>query len=235
MDETDETLPNHLFISLRHEFSVTRVIGQRLSPATIKVKADVSTLEDDTDDYAIRMEVALAKMAYWVEKVLNGAILISSDNEWALDSFMDGNTPSTTNMVMLCPEEPTDALLAEILICKFKAITGGAFDFHAIDIESTDGRGVGFTFVGGKPGDSFPEPGEWLTERNYFSKPWWHRGDASTLDVVPEEDDDLNEPPMWAYSFSFIHEQMVEPGQQTSNVVVRPEFRPRVIEGGKVD
>lgn len=234
MDDIEDTLPNHLFISLRHEFKATRVIGQRLSPASIKIKVDISTLEDDSDDYATRMEIALAKMTYWVERVLDGAILVSSDNEWAVESFMDGASPSTTNMVMLCPEEPTDALLAEILICKFKAITQGAFDFHAIDIESTDGRGMSFTFVGGSPGDSFPEAADWLTERNYFSKPWWHRADASTLDVVPEEEADLNEPPLWAYSFSFIHEQMAEPGT-TDNVIVRPEFRPRVIEGGKVD
>lgn len=235
MDDIEDTLPNHLFISLRYEFKATRVIGQRLSPTTIKVKTDISTHDIDTDDYGLKMEVALAKMSHWVEKVLNGCILLHSENDWALDAFMDGDAPTTSNMVVLCPEEPTDALLAEILICKFKAISQGAFDFHAIDIESSDARGMSFMFVGGSPGESFPEAADWLGERNWFSKPWWHRSDASTLDVVPEEDADLNEPPLWAYSFSFIHEQMVEPGQTADNVIVRPEFRPRVIEGGKVD
>ena len=235
MDEDNETLPNHLFISLRYEFKITRVIGQRLSPATVKIKTDVSTRDTDTDEYGVQMEVALAKMNYWVEKVLNNSIVLAGENEWALDCFMDGVAPSTTNMVVLCPDEPTDACLAELLICKFKALSGGAFEFHAIDIESTDGRGMGFTFVGGGPGDSFPTNEEWLTDRNYFTKPWWHRGDASTLDVVPDEDDDLNEPPMWAYSLSFITDQMVETTGVPDNVVVRPEFRPRVIEGGKAD
>jgi hypothetical protein len=235
MDEHDETLPNHLFISLRYEFKVTRVVGQRLSPATIKVKTDISTLDQDTDDYGLRMEVALAKMGYWVEQILNGSIIAYAENEWALDSFMNGVAPLTDNNVMLCPDEPTDACLAELLICKFKALANGAFEFHAIDIESTDGRGMGFTFVGGRPGESFPSNEEWLTERNYFSKPWWHREDASSLDVVPEEDDDLNEPPVWAYSLGFIADQFAESEPQVSNKVVRPEFKPRVIEGGKAD
>ena len=234
MDEFD-TLPNHLFISLRHEFQATRVIGQRLSPTKIKIKVDVQTLEDDTDDYAVRMEVALAKISYWVEKVLDGSILIAADNEWASCAFLGDQTPLTTNNVMLCPEEPTDALLCELILCKFKALTQGSFEFMAIDIHSTDARGMSFTFVGGTPGESFPQGAEWLTDTNYFSKPWWHRADASTLDIVPEEGANLNEPPQWAYSLSFIAESMVEPESIPANVVVRPEFRPQVIEGGKVD
>jgi len=245
MDEHDDnTMPNHLFISLRYEFKATRIIDQRLSPTTIKIKADVSTLEhvddqglpveEDSDDYGTRMEVALAKMSYWVERVLNNSILLHSDNEWALDRFSEGDSPSCTNALILCPEEPTDACLAELLLCKFKALTKGAFSFHAIDIESTDGRGMGFTFVGLRPGESFASDVEWLTESNFFSRPWWHRDDASSMDVVPDEGDDLNKPPAWAYSLGFIADQMANP-QAPSNVIVRPEFRPRVIDGGKVD
>jgi len=141
-------------------------------------------------------------------------------------------TPMTDNSVMLCPEEPTDAHLAELLMSKFKALTVGAFEFHAIDIESTDGRGIGFTFVGQRPGQSLISDAEWLTERNYFSKPWWHRGDASCLDVVPEAEDNLNEPPVWAYSLGFIADQFAD-HDAPSNVVVRAEFRPQVIVGGK--
>lgn len=235
MDEDEDTLPNHLFISLRHEFQATRVIGQRLSPTKIKVKVDISTLDDDTDDYAFRMESALEKMNYFTQKVLRDVVILYSENEWAMNSFLGDNGPETSNMVMLCPEEPTDALLCEILVCKFKALTQGAFEFHAIEIESTDGRGMSFTFVGGNPGESFPSHTDWLTERNYFSKPWWHRADASTLDIVPEEEDDLNEPPMWAYSLSFIDDQMAEPTDNGEHKIVRPEFRPQVIDGGKVE
>lgn len=231
MDE--DTLPNHLFVSLRHEFQATRVIGQRLSPTTIKVKVDVSTLEDDTDDYSSRMEIALAKIEYWFNKVLNNCIIIDSENDWAVSCFLGDTQPETSNMVMLTPEPPTDALLCELLLCKIKALSQGTFDFHSSEIESSDGRGLSFMFVGGTPGDSFPTDVEWLTERNYFSKAWWNRNDASTLDILPGEDDDIDSPPSWAYSLSFIAEQIVTPQTVPSNVVVRPEFRPKVIDGGK--
>jgi hypothetical protein len=235
MDEDNEILPNHLFISLRHEFKATRVIGQRLSPTNIKVKCDISTLDVDTDDYAVRMEIALAKMAYFFEKVVDNSVIINGENEWAAMAFLGDNGPETSNNVMLCPEEPTDALLCELLLVKLKAITQGAFDFHSIEVESTDARGMSFLFVGGTPGESFPTAEEWLTERNWFSKAWWNRADASTLDQIPSDEDDLNTPPQWAYSLGFIAEQMVEPNSKPDTVVVRPEFRPKVIEGGKVD
>lgn len=234
MDDDINTLPNHLFISLRHEFKATRVIGQRLSPTTIKIKTDITTLGEDTDEYGLRMEVALAKMSYFVEKVLKDAILIHSENEWAMDSFLGDGVPATSNMVMLCPEEPIDSVLCELLICKFKALCAGAFEFMSIEIESTDARGMSFIFVGGTPGDGFPQGEEWLTDRNYFSKEWWNRGDASTLDIIPHEEDDLNEPPVWAYSLGFIADQLAAP-EAKDNVIVRPEFRPKVIDGGKVD
>lgn len=232
MDEHDDFPPNHLFISLRYEFEATRVIDQRLSPTKIKIKTDISTLDQDTDDYAVRMEVALAKLNYWMEKIANKSVIFYADNQWALDCFMGQGGPATDNTIMLCPEDPTDAVLAELILCKLIALADGAFQFHAIDIESSDGRGMGFTFVG-RPGESFPEATDWLTDHNYFSKAWWNRGDASSLDVVPEDGDDLNEPPAWAYSLGFFADQMAAEVDVRENVVVRPEFRPRVIEGGK--
>jgi len=234
MDDFEETLPNHLFVSLRFEFKATRVIGTQLSPTTIKFKTDLSTLGHDSEEYSIKMETALTKLGHWVDNVLDGSIIICVDNDWALDSFMDAEVPVTSNAVVLCPEEPTDACLAELIFCKFKAISGDAFDFHGIDIEASDARGMGFTFVGGRPGEEFPSPEEWLGERNFFTKQWWNRNDASTLDVIPDEGSDLNNPPKWAYSLGFIAEKLANPSAP-SNVVVRAEFRPRVIEGGKVD
>lgn len=234
MDEDTDILPNHLFISLRHGFKATRVIGQRLSPTEIEIKCDISTLDDDSDDYAVRMDVALEKMNYFFNKVIDNSIIMFADNDWASNAFLGENAPETSNMVVLCPEEPTDALLCELLLCKMKAITQGIFNFHSIEVSSTDGRGMSFLFVGDRPGESFPTNEEWLTERNYFSKPWWHREDASTLDILPDEDADLNDLPKWAYSLGFIAEQLIKP-DDTASRVVRAEFRPQVIEGGKVE
>jgi hypothetical protein len=232
MDEDEINLPNHLFISLRHEFKATRIMGHKLSPTTIKVKVDISPFDEDTDEYTNRMEVALAKIKFFVERVLSETVIFGGDNEWALNCFFEDGELATHNTLMICPEDPTDALLCEILLCKFRALSQGVFEFHSIEIESSDSKDMSFMFVGSNPGETFPDNEVWLSERNYFSKPWWHRGDASTLDVIPDEDADLNEPPAWAYSLGFIADRLAD-DSVPSNVVVRPEFRPQVIEGGK--
>jgi hypothetical protein len=235
MDEDENTMPSHLFIGSRHEFQATRVVDNRLSPTTIKVKVDFSTLDQDSEDYTDKMDVALEKMSYFTEKVLKNCIIISAENEWAVNSFLGDGAPQTSNMVMLCPEDPTDALLGEILLCKFKALCAGAFQFHAVDIESTDGRGLHFTLVTGNPGDSFDDDVDWLTERNYFSRPWWHRDDASTLDMIPDAEDDIDVRPSWAYSLGFIADRIAASNGDTGeHKIVRPEFRPK-IKGGKED
>jgi hypothetical protein len=234
MDDSTDSLPNHLFISIRHEFKATRIIGQRLSPTTIRIKTDVSPLEDDSEEYGFRMEVALAKMSFFVDKILDECVMFHKDNQWAKACFVGEDDLLSINTTMICPEEPTDAMLCEIILCKFKALCQDAFEFMSIEVESTDARGMSFLFVGGTPGDTFTPTEEWLTPHNYFSKPWWHRNDASTLDIVPHEDADLNEPPAWAYSLGFIAEQLSGPVTR-DNVVVRGEFRPKVIDGGKTD
>ena len=234
MDE--EITQNHLFIAIRHEFQATRVIGQRLSPTRIKLKLDISTLEDDTEEYSTRMEIALAKIEFWIRKIADKCVIIDALNDWAMDAFMANNQPHTDNNILLAPEDATDALLCELLFCKFKALAQGAFEFHAIDIESSDARGMSFLFVGQSPGEDFPSNEDWLGERNYFSRPWWDRDDASSIDISPEEEDNLEITPKWAYSLGFIADQMAN-GEESppKNIVVRAEFRPKIIEGGKVD
>lgn len=228
-----EDLPNHLFVSLRYAFSATRVVDKRLTPTNIKFKLDFSPREEESDEAAARIESSLAKIEYFVENVLDGALLIDWTNGWAMDSFIDGETKLTSNPIVLFPEMPTDALMCELILRKFRAISDNAFVFHSIEIESSDGRGMGFTFVGGTPGEDFPEINDWVGERSYFSKPWWDRGDASTMDVIPDPESDLNTPPKWAFSLGFIDEESAAP--LPDNVVVRAEFRPKVIEGGKKD
>lgn len=231
MDDFDD-IPNHLFISLRYNFSATRVVDTRFSPTNIKFKLDLSPKEDDSEEYAVQVEMCLTKFEHFVKNVLEGSLLIGSDNEWALESFMCGEVPHTTNPIVLFPEMPTDAVLCELLIRKFNAITNNLLTVHSFEIESSDGRGMGFTFVGAFPGEDFPGMNDWVGERTYFSKPWWDRDDASTLDVIPEEDADLNSPPKWAYDLGFIKPMH---NVYSEHNVVRREFRPTIIEGGKKD
>lgn len=230
MDE--ENFPNHLLISLCHEFSATRVHDQRLSPALIKVRLDVSETEEL--ESADRLEMSLAKIKYMVNDVLHGSILMDASDEWAMDRFMDDQGSSGRSSVVLFPDLPTDALLAELLLCKFQSLVGKDLSIHGLQIKSSDGQGRKFMFIAGdQPGGDLPTGEEWLSPTNYFKKPWWYRDDASTMDVIPNEGFDPMEIPRWAHDLSFLAEKVSGPAPVDR--VVRMEFRPVVIQGGRDD
>lgn len=241
MDDTEfydeHIIPNHLFINIKHEFKITRVIDSILSPSTIMIRIDLSTIDRDDESLSERMDLALAKMNYFLNEILAGSVWISITNEWARNAFIANGSPLTTNLVALCPEDPTDAIICELILCKMKSIANGAFSMQSIEIESSDSDGLGFTFVGSNPGEDFPAMEDWIGERSYFTKPWWERDDASLMDATPNEDSDLNSPPSWAYSLGFLAEHLANPESRETQItkIVRPEFRPRVIEGGKQD
>lgn len=239
MDE-NYNIPNHLFTSIRHEFDVIRVIDTIISPARTKIRIDITTHESEQensealDEYGFRMEVATSKIRYFVENILNKSVLLFSDNDWGIQTFLGSvEEKSMTNNIVLCPEHPTDACLCELLMSKFTALTNGAFDIHGIEVESSDSQGMVFTFVGDSPGESFVEMSEWVGENYYFSKPWWRRDDASTVDFASEEESDLSVPPSWAHSLGFIAERLA-PKSRPSNIV-RAEFRPRIVKDNEKD
>jgi hypothetical protein len=232
MDENDDTFPNHLLISLCHEFSATRVHEQRLSPALIKIKLDVSSPE--TEDSASRLNICLSKIKHLVDDVLQGSVIMDVSDEWATDRFLDDQGPSGRGSIILCPDFPTDAMLANLLVCKFQTLVGKDLHIHGLEVESSDGRGMKFMLiVGDDPGSELPSGEEWLSPVNYFKKPWWYRDDASTMDVIPNEDFDPMEIPGWAYGLSFLAERHAD--QSPTDRVVRMEFRPVIIQGGRSD
>jgi hypothetical protein len=232
MDDIDD-IPNQIFISLKYKFKAVRVFGMRLNPVQFDIKVDAMLAEDETDN-ASDTNVAIEKIRYWMDKVVNHSILFSSANEWAYEALLGTETGlPVDNNVILCPEEPTDSTIAELLLCKMKALSGNAFDFGAIEIQSSDSRGLDVTFMG-KPGTDFPAIEDWVGERTFFSKPWWHRDDASSLDVTPADDDDLSVPPDFAFSLGFIADKFGD-SEEAEKRVVRAEFRPTLIQGGKKD
>lgn len=231
----DDILPAEptLFITKNKSFNAVRVSDNKLVPTKISFKADIIIDDEDSDEYEARMAIGLAACDYWIDHVANNSVMFDIDNVWAITTFLDDDgLPTVFNTAMMLPGEPNDALLASIIQAKLNALANGAFNVGAIEVQSTDSN-LSFMFAGdGKL--SLPTIEEWIGEHSYFSEPWWNRKDASAMDVVPAPDADLNNPPPFAYSLEFITE-MMRPPNLPSALVVRPEFRPIVIQGGRKD
>lgn len=228
-DIEDDILSDvEVLIDFEHTLTIIRLIENTLIPSTLRIKAEVlpGLIEVESD-----FDIAFAKIRFWFENVVSRSIAFCRDNDAAMDMLTsDAGKNVTGNNLMLTPEEPTDAHLAAIFQAKMSALANGVLGFGTVEIRSDNVVGLMFTFVG-EAEEVLPTMDEWIGKRTYFDAPWWLRDDASTLDVVPPEDADLKAIPDWAFSLDFI-EKSYRPKQE---FVVRPEFKPVIIDGGKSD
>ncbi|CAM6053370.1 unnamed protein product [Sphagnum tenellum] len=206
---------------------MVRLVENIFLPSQIHIKAAVMPLAETTEnDYTI----AFAKVRYWLENIMSRSIAFNRNNQAAVKILFDADGYNKSgNLIMLTPDEPTDENMAILLQAKMIALASGKLGFGSVEIKSNNLTGLRFTFIGSSE-EMLPSMQEWIGDHTYFDQPWWSRDDASTLDVIPAEDADLSEKPSWAYNLDFI-EKMIQPKQD--NVVLRPEFKPTVIDGGK--
>lgn len=231
-----EDLPD-LFVNFNITFKATRVVGNRLIPTTWKLKSEViydddSELDDDTYDFNV--EVAFSKIKFWFDNVVDNSLMLNRDNTWAQRAFLDQDgKQSVDNQLVILPNEPTDATLAEVLQSKMNALSGNSVSFGLVELTSDDDSGLNVVFTG--VGEfNLPDMEEWVGTPSFFTKPWWARDDASTIDVLPTEDADLSTPPAFAYSLDFIADAL-RPPTLGAATIIRPEFKPQVIDGGLKD
>jgi hypothetical protein len=228
-DDTDEGDEGPVILmEFNFECRMVRMVGNLFVPSHMNINAEVMHIEDSSDE---DIEVAFTKIKYWLENVVGRCIAFNRGNSDALQMLLDADGNNRTrNVLMVTPEDPSDEHIAAIMQAKLTALSGGALLFGTTTVCSDNVEGLSFSFVG----DSnlvLPDMSEWIGERSFFENPWWSRDDASTLDVVPPADADLTKPPAWSYSLDFIR-QSISPPTPTA-VVVRPAFRPTVIQGGK--
>lgn len=235
-DDIYEAADPELFVSFSTTIKVVRAVDRRLIPTTFTLKADViyddeHSFEDESH-YHFHVQVALAKVRYWLHEVAHDSVMFNRENKWAVRAFLNSKgKQSVDNQMIILPGEPTEDVLAEVLQSKMNALAGGHITFGCIELCSDDTDGLTYIFTG--EGEmNLPEMDEWIGEHTFFSKPWWARDDASTIDVIPDDKDDLNSPPAFAYSLEFIRDTMKAKNAPTARIV-RAEFRPKVLKGGK--
>lgn len=207
--------------------SCVRVIGDAFYPSNIKLTMEILENPEAEDE---DVDFGLTKMRFWIDNVFGKSIVFSSNNTLVI-AMLVGETGHnrTSNLFTLTPEEPSDPLLASLFQSKMNAFANGAFEIGMVEISSDNMDGMTFKYCG--DGSELPTMEEWMGTRTFFEKPWWERDDASSLDVVPSDDTDITITPAWAYNLDFLSGRSPEQG----GTIVRPQFRPKIIDGGKTD
>jgi hypothetical protein len=229
----DETDDNTLIIDFEYDTKLIRIVNNSFVTSNIKIRAELIPLmeQPDHDEF----DISLSKCKFWLDMVFSKCIVFYRDNTQAKEIMFDENgTNRCSNYIMLTPSEPSDDHIACLLQSKLSAIGATQFAFGSIRIMSDSANGLIFRFIG-DAADNLPSVREWIGERSYFEQPWWNRDDISTLDVIPSEDADLSEKPSWASNFDFLTNAMRGTSLSPKDVIVRPDFKPKVIKGGKDD
>jgi hypothetical protein len=228
MDD-DEDFGPEVFTHFVFSIKVVRVLEDLIIPSTLKFKMEFIPM-DTADDTEI--DLSFTKMRYWLDNVINKSVIFAHDNSTAITMFIDQQGADTRigNILVLTPHEPTDQHIAALFQAKMQALAGGSMAFGPVEVSSDNQLGLVFTFVGDSSA-VLPGIADWVGERSFFDKPWWDRDDGSTLDVMPPDDADLSVPPSWAFNFDFLDKPKKE--SKAEGQIVRPDFRPKVIDGGK--
>jgi hypothetical protein len=221
-DEDDDG--DAVYISLNIETRIIRVKGNNITPSRLNIRADVNPEEDMSQE---DISLALSKIRFFYDNLVAKSIAFSTDNGDAVEMLINEEGRNrTSNILMITPGEPTDDLMAMLFQAKMEALSGGRISFSLVEVKSDNAHGLTFVFVGDNE-NMLPDMDTWIGERSYFDRPWWNRDDASTLDVEPPEDADLTKKPAWAFSLDTVNGP-----RQENGVVVRPSFKPTVIDGG---
>jgi hypothetical protein len=223
-------MPDEFECSTYYHFNLkfSRMIEEVLIPSSLKVKIEFMHMDTAGED---DIEKAFMKIRYWLDNVLENSIVFSHDNVTAIRMFLDAEgSPRLSNMLVLAPEDPDDAVMAALIQAKLQALATGALAFGPVYIEADNSLGVSFEFFGDSS-NVLPSSEEWLDERRYFEEPWWNRDDGSTLDTIPDENADLSIKPGYAFKFDFLEPKKPVP---SNGSIIRHEFRPQVHDGGKI-
>jgi len=225
IDEDDEG--GIIYVQYSFTLTLTRMIERFILPSVFEVSLDMHIHPESSME---ERHHAMMRIKYWIENVASRSMAFSSDNKDALSIFLqDEGGFSVDNPIILTPAEPMDDLLAMLIQSKLNALADNAYLFDTIRLKSDNAVGMSYTFIGDADED-LPEIGEWLDGKSWYDVPWWRRNDATMIDTVVPEGADRTLGPDWAADFAFLNQAMPP---VSTGAIIKTDFRPRIIEGGK--
>lgn len=226
----------NLFVCFRTSVQAIRIFDREIVVTDMNLSMDlISTAHDSSDPLSvIRRRTALSKIRYWLDNHFQNSLMFTKENEWAIRAFMCNgkDDPGVENNIVLLPYEPTEEILVLILQSKLQALGGQDIILGNLSLEIDDVSGLCYTYTGAGELE-LPTNEEWMGTHAWFDKPWWSRNDATSTDVVALEEDDITKVPDWATSLDHLADDFIS--ADFSAQIIRPIFRPRVIDGGQRD
>lgn len=227
----DDEPPCEFFITYAFDVKLIRMIGNTLVPSELGVTASIIRLDDVED---AQVELGLSKCKYWFDNVVTKTIAFARDNGTAYSMLIDDDGEVRIgNVFMMVPDDPRDELLGAVFQAKMNALAAGAFIVETVTVESDNLNGISFMLAGNHASYLPATMDDWLGGESFFDVPWWHRDDASTLDVYLMDEAKKDTKPSWAFSLDFLDKSKITMKPEEEKARIVHAFKPTIIKGGK--
>lgn len=209
---------------LRHRLRLVRLLENKLVASDCELECHVSSSVMDINLDEIHLHFAAMKL--WLDDFFDTGLVYNPDTEMDTSwiSLMENN-------VIMTPGDPMDHLMTAVIHSKLNAIGGNVVTVKRTHFFTDTSSGFSNAMTGSTD-DWLPTMTEWMGMRHFHKNPWWHRADASTIDLQPKPDDDLLKIPDIGINLV----DMLRSGSSDATVtdskpaeIVKPKFKPRLV------
>ena len=172
------------YMTMKFDFPGVRVIGNMLCPVNWKMEIELVALDTSAtgvteDDLQMNGSIAYQKVFFWLETCLHMCVFVDTIN----DNGMAIATASG-NVIMHCPDEPSDDMLIKLIHAKLSAIAAGHLYIGKIRLESSDTSAM-YTYSMPESGYGLPcKVKDYIDLASFYRKPWWERDDGWCFELL---------------------------------------------------
>ena len=162
----------------------------------------MTTVSMDTE----QQNIAYDRMSYWIDQVLQDAVLIGSDSP-ILDAYR-----ATGQRLIVFPQDPVDQVVGAMLYLKLNAITEDRLVITGVELSSSYGDDVVYLHYAGEEDGFLSNTGWWTDPRPFWSDTKKRKAvnKVISMDRMPE--------------WSELGLAWEEPADQQDNTVVFEDF-----------
>lgn len=208
---------------LRHRLRLIRLLDGKLLSSDCELECRVE-MAAGIDIHEVQLRLSAMKL--WLEDFVDGSIAYNPDTEMDTE-WLD----QLSNNIMMIPGEPMDHMLTAVLHAKLGAIGEDIVSVKRTHFFTDTSHGFS-NAISGPTDEWLPAMSDWIGPRHFHKIPWWHRADASSIDLQPGPEDDLTVIPSLGDKLVDMMRddtQTVNDSDPVSAEIIKPKFKPRLI------
>lgn len=177
-------------MSLNYSFAGIRLQDSQMTPVDWDIKVDLVSTEKAGKTYEEiyhLASVAYQKICFWLDTNLPSILICNAVNN---DDLYIANL--SANIMMYCPGNPTDDLIAQLLHAKLSTLSGEDLSLREITIKASD-TSLSYTFDTPTGKYALPKkvPDYISTLKSRDETPWWYRDDGFSFEFILPENQEV--------------------------------------------